>query len=82
MIHRSRRPPYGLHNGSRRQRSRSGDLLAAADELSGLLETAHLLRSPENAERLLKALKHASRHTNKPQSLDKLRLEMGLAKPR
>ena len=27
-----------------------------ADELSGLLETAHLLRSPKNAQRLLKAL--------------------------
>lgn len=30
--------------------------LIAADELSSLLETAHLLRSPANAERLLTAL--------------------------
>lgn len=50
-----------------------------ADELSGLLETAHLLRSPKNAERLLKALEGAKRGKNKPQSLDKLRHEMGLA---
>ncbi len=28
--------------------------LVAADELRGLMETAHLLRSPKNAERLLK----------------------------
>jgi antitoxin YefM len=31
----------------------------AADELSSLLETAHLLRSPANAERLLAALSRA-----------------------
>jgi len=30
--------------------------LIAADELTGLLETAHLLRSPANAERLLTTL--------------------------
>ncbi len=30
--------------------------MISADELSGVLETAHLLRSPENANRLLTAL--------------------------
>ena len=48
-----------------------------ADELSGRLETAHLLRSPKNAERLLKVAAKG-----KPQSLDKLWREMGLAGPR
>lgn len=40
---------------------RSGDdvTLIAASELEGLLETAHLLRSPRNAQRLLRALKRA-----------------------
>jgi antitoxin YefM len=33
--------------------------LIAADELASLLETAHLLRSPANAERLLAALGRA-----------------------
>lgn len=33
--------------------------LVAASELSGLLETAHLLRSPKNAQRLLTALNRA-----------------------
>jgi antitoxin YefM len=33
--------------------------LIAADELRGLIETAHLLRSPKNAERLLRALARA-----------------------
>lgn len=37
--------------------------LLAADELRGLEETAHLLRSPRNAERLLRALLRALRDT-------------------
>lgn len=38
----------------------AGDVaLIAADELSSLMETAHLLRSPRNAERLLTALARA-----------------------
>jgi antitoxin YefM len=49
-----------------------------ADELSSLLETAHLLRSPRNAERLLKALRDSKRRKGKPEPLDKLRQEMGL----
>jgi antitoxin YefM len=64
---------------------RKGDQRVAmvpADELSGLLETAHLLRSPRNADRLLKALRRADRRKAKPESLDELRQEMGLARPR
>jgi len=39
------------------QRRESEDVaMIAADELSGLLETAHLLRSPSNAQWLLSAL--------------------------
>ncbi|MDM7937685.1 MAG: type II toxin-antitoxin system Phd/YefM family antitoxin [Cyanobium sp. CZS 48M] len=42
------------------RRRKGGDVaLVAADELAGLLETAHLLRSPANAERLLTALGRA-----------------------
>jgi antitoxin YefM len=42
-------------------RRREGDdvALIAADELRALLETAHLLRSPKNAPRLLQALQRA-----------------------
>lgn len=40
------------------RRRHGGDVaIVAADELAGLLETAHLLRSPRNAQRLLTALK-------------------------
>ena len=52
--------------------------LVAANELSSLLETAHLLRSPKNARRLLSALNRAKTKGGKTQSVDKLRREMGL----
>jgi antitoxin YefM len=52
--------------------------LIAAEELAGLLETAHLLRSPENAARLLTALERALRGEGAPQSVAELRRELGL----
>jgi antitoxin YefM len=52
--------------------------LVAVSELSGLLESAHLLRSPKNAQRLLTALKRATSKKLKPQTIEKLRQEMGL----
>lgn len=52
--------------------------LVAADELAGLLETAHLLRSPRNARRLLTALGRAQTSKQKPQSVSKLRQELKL----
>ena len=55
--------------------------LIAAGELSGLLETAHLLRSPKNAERLLTALAHAQTRTLSPQSIAELRGEVDLGEP-
>jgi antitoxin YefM len=54
--------------------------LVAADELEALTETAHLLRSPSNAKRLLTALMRARGKKLKPQSVDKLRREFGLGK--
>ena len=49
----------------------SGEDLAliAADELSSLLETAHLLRSPANARRLLASLHRAQTQTGSPQTV-------------
>ena len=52
--------------------------LVAASELSSLLEAAHLLRSPKNAQRLLRALRRAKAGNPKPQSVEKLREELGL----
>jgi antitoxin YefM len=52
--------------------------LIAASELASLTETAHLLRSPRNAERLLTALARARAGEGKPSSVDELRRELGL----
>ena len=52
--------------------------MVAASELSSLLETAHLLRSPKNARRLLTALHRAKRRPKRQQSIDELRREVGL----
>jgi antitoxin YefM len=54
--------------------------LVAAEELESLLETAHLLRSPKNARRLLTALQRARSRKQKPQTIDALRREFGLGK--
>jgi antitoxin YefM len=54
--------------------------LIAASELEGLLETAHLLRSPRNARRLLTALARAIEGSEESGSLDELRREAGLEK--
>ena len=53
--------------------------LIDADELSSLLETAHLLRSPRNAQLLIRALRDAERGTGKSQTVDEFRKEIGLA---
>lgn len=42
--------------------------LISAAELASLTETAHLLRAPKNAERLLRALTRAKARTLKPQT--------------
>jgi antitoxin YefM len=59
---------------------RGGDdvALIAADELRGLIETAHLLRSPANARRLLQALRRAQEGKGRPEPLAKLRADLGL----
>jgi antitoxin YefM len=61
----------------RRRGARDVALVPAA-ELSSLIETAHLLRSPRNAERLLTAMKRANRRAGKPESVDKLRRKFAL----
>ena len=52
--------------------------LISADELEGLMETAYLLRSPKNAERLLGALARAQQKEGARQTIDELKREVGL----
>ena len=62
-----------------RRRGARDVALVPADELAGLMETAHLLRSPKNAQRLLTALRRAQGRKGKPESIEKLRRDVGLA---
>ncbi|MBM3764245.1 MAG: type II toxin-antitoxin system prevent-host-death family antitoxin [Gammaproteobacteria bacterium] len=59
----------------RRRGSRDVAMLPA-DELAGLLETAHLLRSPKNARRLLTAVRRSKAGNGKPLAPRALRREM------
>jgi len=59
-----------------RRGSEDGAMIAA-DELAGILETAHLLRSPANARRLLSALENVRKGTGTSQTIDELRDEVG-----
>ena len=52
--------------------------LISAEELAGIMETAHLLRSPKNAQRLLSALIRAQEKEMRPKAVDELRKEFGL----
>lgn len=52
--------------------------LISADELESLRETAHLLRSPKNAERLFAALERVRKESVDSQTIDSLRSEVGV----
>ena len=52
--------------------------MISASELAGLAETAHLLKTSKNAERLLTALNRAKAETVAPQTIEELRQEVGL----
>ncbi len=60
------------------RRKGSNVAMIAADELESLVETAHLLRSPKNAKRLLSALERALNDKVEPSSLQALRTEVGI----
>jgi antitoxin YefM len=61
-----------------RRRKGNDVAMIAADELQSLVESAHLMRSPHNAERLLSALERALKGNVKASSLKSLRSEVGL----
>lgn len=60
------------------RRGKEDVALIAASELESLFETAHLLRSPRNASRLLQALNRALANTEASQSIDELKSEVGV----
>lgn len=53
--------------------------LLPADELRGIMETAHLMRSPKNAARLLASLERSANHKKKrTESIEALKQSLGL----
>jgi len=61
-----------------RRRSGGDVALIAADELSSLIETLHVFRSPNNARRLLHSLEQSKRGKGKRMTVQQLRAEFGL----
>lgn len=49
-----------------KRRNNQNVALIAADELASLMETAYLMRSPKNAERLLQALEWSKSRDDQP----------------
>ena len=52
--------------------------LISVEELASLTETAHLMRSPANAQRLLRTLLRAQERALPPSTVGELRRELGL----
>lgn len=61
-----------------RRRSGGDVAMIAADELDSLIETAHLLRSPKNAQRLLTALARARAQTLPETPVSDLQQRLGI----
>jgi len=61
-----------------RRRGSPDVALIPAQELSSLIETAYLLRSPANAKRLFTALRRVERGKGKTSTVEQLRREVGL----
>ena len=61
-----------------RRRNAEDVALISAAELESILETAHLLRSPKNAERLLAALDDVRRGEGIEMTVAELREQVGL----
>jgi antitoxin YefM len=61
-----------------KRRGKEPVALIAESELRGLEETAHLLRSPRNAQRLQQALQKARSGAGEPLSIDALSRRLGI----
>ena len=63
-----------------KRRGRSSVAMIDADELSSLMETEHLFRSPKNAARLMSALEEVRSGGGEKVTIDGLRKEFGVEK--
>lgn len=56
--------------------------MVRAAELSSMMETEYLFRSPKNAARLMKAIESAKKGGGKMMTVEELRKEFGAEKPK
>ena len=63
-----------------RRRGARDVAIIPADELAGLMETAHLLRSPKNAQRLFESLRELDEGKGEVMTVEELRRSVGLDK--
>ena len=63
-----------------RRRGARDVAIIPADELAGLMETAHLLRSPKNAQRLVESLRELDEGKGELMTVEELRRSVGLDK--
>lgn len=56
--------------------------MVSASELSSMMETAYVFRSPKNAGRLIDALEEVRSGGGERVSIDELRKEFGIEKPK
>lgn len=61
---------------------REGVAMISESELSSIMETEYLLRSPKNATRLMNALEEARAGRGEKITIDELRREFGAEKPK
>jgi antitoxin YefM len=59
------------------RRGKESVAMISLSELDGLSETAHLLRSPENARRLMSAIKRSKMRKTKAMTVDELKRKVG-----
>jgi antitoxin YefM len=59
------------------RRGKESVAMISLSELDGLSETAHLLRSPENARRLMSAIKRSKMRKTKAMTMDELKRKVG-----
>ncbi|CAN5188858.1 YoeB-YefM toxin-antitoxin system antitoxin YefM [soil metagenome] len=65
-----------------KRRGRSSVAMIDADELSSLMETEYLFRSPKNAVRLNRAIERTIAGEGEEISIEELRKEFGAEKPK
>lgn len=60
-----------------KRRNSKDAVVLSKEEYSSMLETIHLVKTPANSERLLKAIDNARKKKNKPMTMEELKKAVG-----